>query len=146
MYQRTPHYVWIDWEADEQHVGEADFSGFRMRTLRNPTAAEVRAEHQAFMSYLKQETTVEEYYPVIAPRVIEWECENDGERVPAPGEAEGNAAAFLLLEPELAGWVIRTVRNIHLPKRTTQPSPPAGTTAMSTPTETSPMEAMPPVA
>jgi hypothetical protein len=151
MYRHAAHYVWVDWEHDGDDPPDdgRDYSGFRARILRNPTARQVRAETQAFIDWLDQakpDAGPDEYYQTIADRVIAWEYElpnaaGEWEAVPAPGEAPDNWQAFLLLPPELAGWLIRQVRTAHLPKATTPASPPAGTTEPASPNGTHPATA-----
>lgn len=151
MYRHTPQYTWAEWEQPEGQVDGPDYSGFRAKILKNPNASEVRAEAQAFLDWInpqKKGSGPDDYYPVIAYRVIAWEFErmdDDGEivAVPAPGEQPNNWQAFLLMPPDLAGWLIRQVRTAHLPKATTQPLPPAGTTEPTTQSATVPATVLP---
>lgn len=150
MYRHAPHYVWVEWERPEDEPDGPDYSGFRAKVLKNPNASEVRAEAQAFLDWLnpqKKEKGPDDYYPVIAYRVPEWEFERVGEtgavkRVPAPGEQPGNWRAFLLLPPDLAGWLLRQVRTAHLPKATTPSSTPAGSTEQPSPNGSVPVTAL----
>lgn len=136
MYRHQPHYTWIAWEQDpDAPETDKQFPGFRASIRRNPLAHEVRTEHAAWGEMLKGERTIEEYYQVIAGRVNAWEYEAENEAgeivpVPAPGEGDDNWQAFLLLEPELAGWLLKQIRAAHLPKAMMNGSSPAGSTDM----------------
>jgi hypothetical protein len=145
MYRHAPEHIWVDWEKPEEQIDGHDYTGFRAKILRNPTASEVRAENKAFLDWInpkKPMNSADDYYPAIASRVVAWEYEMPDENgdwvaVPAPGEQPDNWQAFLLLPPDLAGWLIRQVRTAHLPKVTTPPSMPVGSTEPPSPSEMS---------
>lgn len=139
MYQRQKRYVWVEWERPEDWPEDApEFDGFRARILANPTGGEVNHELEMFRSVLSNQATMDEYNQAIAERVIDWEYENDGERVPAPGESPDNWEAFYLLEPQLAGWLVNQIRTAHRPKATTRASSNATSTDSATQTVTGP--------
>lgn len=146
-YRYVPRFEWVAWEMpSEEQLEEATYEsefheGFRAKILMNPTNGEVRAESKAYDALSAGTIEIEDYYQLIAPRIVDWELEaelEDGtwEKVPAPGiNPETNWQSMLLLPYSLVGWLIARVRYSYVPKAKTQPSKHVGTTDSEAPTE-----------
>jgi hypothetical protein len=152
-------WVWVEYPAlgivGEQYATSDAYDGFAIEVLMNPTG---QAEHDLKMALRRHirrlqdlgetdpdnqeavDASEDAYLQVVAPRVRNWNAEQDGVHVPAPGETnEPNAwQAFHVIPEHLKYWVTQVVREIAVPKRRTPASSTVGTGAIATPSVTPP--------
>lgn len=144
-YRYVPRFEWVEWEppTDEQ-IEEMEqelvrFDGFKVKVLMNPSNGDVRTESKAHEALRKGSMTIEEYYKVIAPRIVDWNFEMEDEsgewtKVPAPGEHPDNWQALMLPDFLLVGWILATARYAYLPKSKVPTSKSAGSSDTEAPT------------
>lgn len=152
-------WVWVSYPALEI-VGETyayaeGFEGFMIEVLMNPTGQAERDLKFALTSHIKRlqelaqtdpnnqdavDASEDGYLDVVAPRVRNWNAEQDGVHVPAPGETDEPDAfrSFYVIPEHLKYWVTNVVREISIPKRRTLGSASVGPGAITTPSATPP--------
>ncbi len=119
-------YEWREYPTEPAEgaifVPNPHYAGFRVKLLVNPTKGEVRQEQQTFQSLGEGAATEEDWYRVVAPRVVAWSLmgeDIDGNEtpVPAPGEHPDNWVAFDMLSPDVVTWLVTEIKTAHVPKR-----------------------------
>ena len=163
-YRRT--FGWIrypDEQPDEQYRDDpndaesplmerpaswwsASYRGFEAKILINPKGGEDRIERLNFRSSILGKVTEEEYLAIIAERVIAWkyrEIMEDGTRVDIDPPVVGGWERFYDLPTPLLQWLIKEIREAHLPKAMTRGGRPVGTldsTPDPTPKQAAPLD------
>lgn len=147
-------WVWVEYPAlgivGEQYAYTDSFAGFLVEVLMNPTGQQERDLKVALLRHVRTlqelaetdpnnqdavDASEDAYLRVVAPRVRNWNAEQDGVHVPAPGETDEPDAwrAFSVVPEHLKYWVTQVVREVSVPKRRTPASSNPGTGGTSTP-------------
>lgn len=152
-------FVWVEYPAlnivGEQYATNNAFNGFMIEVLQNPLGQSERELKLALRQHVRRlqelgetdpdnqeavDASEDAYLQVVAPRVRNWNAEQDGVHIPAPGETNQPDAwrAFHVIPEHLKYWVTQVVREISVPKRPIPPSLSPGIGAITTPSVTPP--------